>query len=544
MFGMPMDEVRELVRDVHREDRRCAQLLYFCNRVAGLYQFSTGKNFHYLRQLERVQKSGNIFSEAVKEIKKNCENKPCSEHEPCIDNNIDASRRWNEMSLADIDAFSKCLKYSLRDEFLLVRYEENEIWGNSAFKQVEDIWSIYHGLLQECRSSVINLDTMEYVLLPFAKFRNLNESPEYSIEAVQDKIAKARTVEFSEKIDGSFMQMRYLGDNRFQDGIIVSSSGSLDPGKSRQLADVISFLKTPQTDKIGETGSTTGNIGTTETAEEPGDTAEKPGRTTTAETVEGIKDNIKRMVTECPDITFIFEWIGDNDPHVVNYSKEMKGLHLVGMRDVENGYQYSYREVIATAEEYGVPTTSLHNSLTLSDVLEQVKHMNGNEHEGFVLNVDGFLVKIKSPDFLKLMRSVDLSQSFNVIVKYTAEGKIDDFISMLPTGFQADARQKLRKLMGYVNDVSKRVEEEYQKLPLDGEMSYGEEGCIPPDRKTVMLAINEIKNKTIQDLVRAKYLGKPLEIIAATKKNGTIQYIKEADIDAYYRRSNNEAFDV
>ena len=536
---MDIDEVCEVISDIRREDRRCAQLLYFCNRVAGLYQIYTGKNFHYLRQLERMQKSGNIFSEAVKEIKETCENKPCGEHEPCIDDNIDASRRWNEMSLADIDAFSKCLKYSLRDEFILVRYEENEIWGNSAFRQVKDIWSIYHGLLQECRSSVINLDTMEYVLLPFAKFRNLNESPEYSVEAVQDKIAKARTVEFSEKIDGSFMQMRYLGDNRFQDGIIVSSSGSLDPGKSRQLADVISFLKTKNTE-ITRSAKTTD---TAETAEEPGDTAENPGRTATAKTA----DNIKRMVTECPDITFIFEWIGDNDPHVVSYPEEMKGLHLVGMRDVENGYQYSYQEVIATAEEYGVPTTSLHNSLTLSEVLEQVKRMNGNEHEGFVLNVDGFLVKIKSPDFLKLMRSVDLSQSFNVIVKYTAEGKIDDFISMLPTGFQADARQKLRKLMGYVNDVSKRVEEEYQKLPLGSGMSnenYGEEGCMPPDRKTVMLAINEIKNKTIQDLVRAKYLGKPLEIIAATKKNGTIQYIKEADIDAYYRRSNNKASDV
>ena len=510
-----MDEVCELVRGVHREDRRCAQLLYFCNRVAGLYQFSTGKNFHHLRQLERVQKSGNIFSEAVKEICEKC----LTPYE-----DIDPSRSWDEMTCADIDAFSKCLKYSLRDEFLLVRYEENEIWGNSAFKQVEDIWSIYHGLLQECRSSVINLDTMEYVLLPFAKFRNLNESPEYSVEAVQDKIAKARTVEFSEKIDGSFMQMRYLGDNRFQDGIIVSSSGSLDPGKSRQLADVVSFLKTPKTDKIGETGSTTGNIGTAETAE-------KPGGTGTAKTVE----NIKRMVTEYPYITFIFEWSGDNDPHVVSYPEEMKGLHLVGMRDVENGYQYSYQEVITTAEKYGVPTISLHNSLTLSEVLEQVKHMNGNEHEGYVLNVDGFLVKIKSPDFLKLMRSVDLSQSFNVIVKYTAEGKIDDFISMLPTGFQADARQKLRKLMGYVNDVKEQVNIEYNKLPLNDEGSG-----LNLDRKTVMLAINEIKNKTIQDLVRAKYLGKPSEIIAATKKNGTIQYIKEADIDAYYRRSNNE----
>ena len=228
----------------NREELRCFQLLNFCKRVAELYQARTGKDFHYLRQSEQARKTGNIFAEAVKEICESQSSDNLQQSSVIIDKaDIDPNRNWREMSLADILAFSKCLKYSLRDEFLLIRYEENEIWGNSAFRNVTDIWSIYDGLLQECRSAVINLDTIEYVLLPFAKFRNLNESPEYSIEAVKNRIEAAQTVEFSEKLDGSFMQMRFLGDSRFQDGIIVSSSGTLNPEKSRQLADVLKFLR-------------------------------------------------------------------------------------------------------------------------------------------------------------------------------------------------------------------------------------------------------------------------------------------------------------
>ena len=479
------------------------QLLNFCKRLAKLYKAKTGKSLSSLLQSgqlgqieqsgqsERTRQLGNIFSESVKEI--------CN-ISPELYGDINVNRHWDEMSCADIEAFSKCLKYSIRDEFLLIRYEETEIWGNSAFRDIKDIWSIYNGLLQECRSTVINLDTIEYVLLPFAKFRNLNESPEYSIEA------------FSEKLDGSFMQMRFLGDSRFQDGIIVSSSGTLNSEKSRQLADVLKFLRAERAEGAKETEET-----------EETEKAEGVEGVEKAESIEIAEKAaaIKRMVKANPEITFIFEWIGDNDPHVVSYPQEMKGLHLVGMRNIKNGCQFSYRQVIDTAKQYGVPTVSLY-SMNFSEILSKVRELKGTEHEGYVLNVDGFLVKIKCPDFLNLMRSVDLSQSFNFIVKYTFEGKIDDFISMLPTGFQDDARAKLRKLMGYVNDVKEQVEAEYSRLPLNAE------------RKDVMLAINKIKNKTIQDFVRAKYLGKPLEIIAK-KKSENFQYIKESDIDAYYQ---------
>ena len=128
---------------------------------------------------------------------------------------IDPNRTWREMTLADMEVVIGVLKYSAYDEFLLIRYDEPALWSCKALEPLEDFWTAFGGLLQECRSAVVNIDTMEYAMLPFAKFRNLNEGPAYTLSVVQERISRASVVEFSEKLDGSMIQMRYLGDNRF-----------------------------------------------------------------------------------------------------------------------------------------------------------------------------------------------------------------------------------------------------------------------------------------------------------------------------------------
>ena len=454
--------------------RRCGQLLDFLRRVAGRYNLITGKSFNELCLPGKIRQAGdNVLLEAIRELKQ-------TSPQQYGWYNVDVKRTWQKMTLADIEVFANCLKCSLQDEFLLVHYDDTVMWGNSALQGIEDVWEAYGGLLQECRSAVINLSTWKYALLPFSKFRNLNEAPAYSVDAIKKRIEDAADgkVEFSEKLDGSFMQMRYIADPRFQDGIIISSSGSLALEKSRQLADVLRFMKNRAT-------------------------------------------GIRRMVTENPGITFIFEWISPNDTHVVSYRKEMHGLHLVGMRRLEDGYLFPYSFVIKTAEQFAVPSTSLY-SVTLEEVLDTIAQLKGMEQEGYVLYIDEFLVKIKCPDFLNMIHSVEASRSFNNIVKYAADGKSDDFISMLPECYQEEARAKLRKLMAYERDVLHYVEAEYGSIPKNA------------DKKTAMVAINKISNRFIRELVRAKYFGQPLEIIVR-KRGDSLKYVKESDIDAFYQ---------
>lgn len=477
-----------------QQGKNCEKLLFFLRRLRGLYEEATGMGFHALLEERDDGADEDVLITAVDRIKGSIRADKCRRDQSGGDgtdvpviaydaDDINISRSWNQMSLADMEVFLRCMKFSARDEFLLLHYDDTVMWGNMALKDVDDIWNVYGGLLKECRSPVINLYSFEYVLLPFAKFRNLNEAPEYELSEVENRIREAddEHVEFSEKLDGSFMQMRYIGDDRFTDGIIITSSGSINPDRSAQLADVVRYMR-----------------------EEEGSDSEK----------------IKNMLTENDHLTFIFEWIDERDPHVVSYPDEMHGLHLVGMRDVKTGELYTYTDVIGMADRYGIRSTSLY-SMTLPEILKRLDTFKGTEHEGYVLNAGGFLVKIKCPDFLDLMHSVEISRSFNTIVRYAAEGKADDFISMLPAGYQEDARKKLRKLMTFEQDVRSRVEEEYVKIPADA------------DRKTAMLMIDRIPGKMIKGYVRARYLGKPVEIIAQ-KKGDSFQYIKESDIDRYY----------
>ena len=298
---MILDLIGDQIGFMQREEYRCAQLLYYLNRVEGLYKTSTGRNFRTLRQFY----SDNLLHEAIKAIK-------AAGVIPYGD--IDPTRTWREMTLADMEVVDSVLKYSAIDEFLLVRYDEPSLWSCKALEPLEDFWTAYGGLLQECRSPVVNIDTMEYAMLPFAKFRNLNESAAYALPVVQEKISKASVVEFSEKMDGSMIQMRYTGDKRFWHGIMMGTSGSLHSTRAPQLQHVLEFM-------------------------------ERKG------------ERIEKLVRAFPHNTFMFEWIDPRDEHMVRYGKH--GLHFIGARNTNVGWQWDYHTIIRYAGEYGVPTTRL-----------------------------------------------------------------------------------------------------------------------------------------------------------------------------------------
>ena len=458
---MILDLIGDQIGFMQREEYRCAQLLYYLNRVEGLYKTSTGRNFRTLRQFY----SDNLLHEAIKAIK-------AAGVIPYGD--IDPTRTWREMTLADMEVVDSVLKYSAIDEFLLVRYDEPSLWSCKALEPLEDFWTAYGGLLQECRSPVVNIDTMEYAMLPFAKFRNLNESAAYALPVVQEKISKASVVEFSEKLDGSMIQMRYTGDKRFWHGIMMGTSGSLHSTRAPQLQHVLEFM-------------------------------ERKG------------ERIEKLVRAFPHNTFMFEWIDPRDEHMVRYGKH--GLHFIGARNTNVGWQWDYHTIIRYAGEYGVPTTRLF-SLSIDEALASLEGMKGSEQEGYVLNIDGFLVKIKCPDFLNLMRAANVSSSFNTVVRYAADGTVDDYIAALPESYQGPAREKLRKLRTYEADIRAEVESICSGLPAD--------------RKAAMILIDNMRSdSTLKGLLKARFLDLPVEIIAK-RKGKSVQYVKEAEIDRYY----------
>ena len=464
------------------DGRPCANLLLFFRRVRDIYEAAVKNCFeNYWGNL--VIKGGSGFlSVAASQIEAALTNSSPDSNK--LLGPVDTTHKWDEMTIADMRIFDACLKYSLRTHYLLVHYSDNIMWHNSALGG-EDVWNAYGGLFRECRSAVIDLYTMEYAALPFGKFFNLGEENECSSEAVKNRIARTpgELVQFANKLDGSFIQLKYVGNDELYNGYLISSSGSLWPEISPQIRDVEQYLSSPNNHAI------------------------------------------LCVAHRNPELTFICEWIDKRDPHIVQYKDSDMGLHLIGVRNIKTGFLWPYSAVIEFAHAQNVPTTDC-QYMTLGAAIDSLKQYKGCEKEGYVLYIDEYLVKVKGRDYLGIVKNVELSKSFNTLLVRYLNNTADDFVSGLPAPYKENARQILRKIARFEEFVLGAIEREYAQLSLND------------TRKNIMLAVNKIqdlKYGVIREGVRAKALGRPVSFLC-TPNNDSTKYIKESVIDEYLAR--------
>ena len=269
------------------------------------------------------------------------------------------------------------------DGMLLLRYA-NYWASDDEYDTERDFFKRYDGFYQECRSVVIDIFRNELIIAPFKKFRNLNECEEYSEAAIRERIKNAKSIELSNKLDGSMQCGRYY-NNRY----VLTGARAADTSHSWRLQSGYRLLK----------------------------------------------DNYKQMLRDNSDYTFIFEHITKEDAHVVNYTDEQEGLYLIGIRSISNGTELDYKTVIQIAKLYNKKTTELFKK-SLDEVLSELDTKKSNEAEGFVLSIDGFKVKIKYNDYLMVHHMIDRFASVNTIIKAIADGTYDDAISRVPENFK------------------------------------------------------------------------------------------------------------
>lgn len=453
------------------EGRSCARLLGFFRHVKNTYEESIGLPFSTFWSGVSI-KSGGSFLSVAAELIAHESGWDLKAHRPI------PSRHWYDMDISDIYAFGSCLKYSLMDHYLMIHYADNITYHNSCFSGEEDVWSIYDGILKECRSAVIDLDTMEFASLPFSKFMNMRENEEYSEENIRRRIASARPgqVEFADKMDGSFIQMRYVGNGELYGGFLISTSGSLHKETAPQIADAEQYL------------------------------CKHPG--------------IRKLISDFPLQTFIFEWISPADPHIVQYSPSDTGLHLISTRNVQTGRLMPYSFTQDLAKRYFVPYITIYPGATLDNIMSTLTSYKAAEKEGYVLYIDEFLVKIKCADFIGAMKNIVLSKSFPHVLECFIEGTVDDLISNLPGTFKTETLAYVDKISRFLSVMAKIIETEYAQLPTT------------LDKKGIMIYINNIHDpyNIIRENVRAKYLGHPVHILYSMRGEFK-KLIKESTVD-------------
>ena len=427
-----------------------------------------------------VNKMQELFCDVKQNILFNNNNKLpefCND-KTCIENWID----WLITNYPHINSY-KTFKDIIRplifkeyNNMLLVRYGNvyEFIDDNTT---IDDFWNKYNGLYRECRSVVIDINTSEVIMLPMNKFFNINELQETSYDNILNKLSIAKnnnlTIEYSDKLDGSMICARY-----YKGDYLLTSSQALNPDNSWRLQDAYTMLT----------------------------------------------DNYKKMLYDNHNITFIFEYISLKDQHVVKYTKEQEGLYLIGERDILTSYTYSYDWLKIMANKYNIKTTVLFNK-DINYIMSHLNEKSSDQAEGFVINIDGYYVKLKYNDYVTMHKTLSSIVSPNYIIKAIADENFDDFISKVPSSYKENVQLIADKVFTYIKYKNEQINMNY--LYIKNKMSINKKDFT--NRKEFIQYINNYCNKDIFPYLICKYDNKEFDLLKS--KNG--KYIKMKQIDDF-----------
>lgn len=236
------------------------------------------------------------------------------------------------------------------------------------------------------------------------------------------------------------------------------------------------------------------------------------------------------MLKENPNTTFIFEYISLRDAHVVKYTKEQEGLYLIGIRNNRIGIEFSYRAVIRAAARYGIPTTRVFDK-TLNQLMNELDDKSSDEAEGFVINIDGYKVKVKYNDYVYIHRALSKLSSINLIIRSIADDKYDDLLAKLPLAYHDNVKRIASVVVSYIKETEKKIREYYNRAPKN-------------NKKEFMLYVSENVPQGYQSYCRELYFGNNINVIkSGNEKSPHYKRLKDMGISDYtkfFEEDDNE----
>ena len=357
-------------------------------------------------------------------------------------NHIELSHQYKEY-----ETLLSYLELNQHENMLLIRYGKYyDIYDEVG----ENFWKRYDGFYRECRSIVLDVENDCIILCPFSKFFNVNELEETRLENIQKRVSNAKTIEFSDKLDGSMQSARWYNNK-----IIMAGSQAINPEDSWRLQDGYRMIN----ELLG----------------------------------------YKEMMMKYPECTFIFEYISMRDAHVVKYTKEQEGLYLIGIRRVDNGEEYTYRAVLEFAKAFHIPTTKLFDK-TMEQIMLELDDKSSDEAEGFVINIDGYKVKLKYNDYVHIHKLLSKLSSGNLVIRSIADEKYDDLLAKLPIAYHEQVKKFAMVVVDYIKKTEKLVREYFNQAPKS-------------NKKEFMLYISKNVPREYQGYCRELYFGKKINVI-------------------------------
>lgn len=382
------------------------------------------------------------------------------------ENNSSCINRWvEELGNEEYKDILSNVNIRQNKDLIILKYVDFEV----TFTRNPDIsylsfWNMYDGIYRECRGTVIDIVNDKLVMLPYIKFFNINEVPETQEGIIKNKITNAKKVEFSNKLDGSLVSARYYNGE-----IIVASSGKL------ANSIILKFAR-----KVIDSDS-----------------------------------HYQKFIKDFSDYTLIFESINVDDMHVVVYQPEEFGLYLTGMRNMNTMELLSYEEVINIAKEYGVRSTEQY-LVSFSDIIEMKKTYKSSEKEGYVMNIDGELVKIKCDDYIFLSKMAKNNCSAGSIIKAIYFNRLDDLRASVPEAFLPVIDDIVSKIQKYCFIMEETVNSLLQEAPKD---------------KIEFFAWVKTQPKYLARYLSSAYLGKEFSYLVVIEAGDSSKFVKFADME-------------
>jgi len=332
-----------------------------------------------------------------------------TQEESCI---LKWARELGKKEYIDILSF---LTMRQKGTYVIFKYMKFEVvFTRTDDLNYSDFWNLYDGFYRECRGITIDVEKECIVTRPYDKFFGINERNETSEKSIREMLNKSSVVEFADKLDGSIIIARWYDGSTF-----ISSSGMLDG----------SYI------------------------------LEKAHNTI-------LQDNYSMLLKENPEYTVMFEQIDANDAHIVSYNPDMYGLHLIGMRHVETGEIVPYSKVLEIAEKYKIKTVEFYN-MGFDEILNTRSNYKAQDKEGYVMYIDGVLIKIKCEDYIlmhKMWRSVC---SMNGLIEAVYKDRVDDLMQSVSGNIKNKIQSGLNVIHEYERLMDMAVNRYYDNAPKD-----------------------------------------------------------------------------
>jgi len=308
----------------------------------------------------------------------------------------------------------------------LARRDSSENGLLSVFKYKKDVffkrkWESNSDLLS-CRGIVFDF-AGRIVQYPFDKVFNYNEPNESGKRTGLDIDVEKSFVEV-EKLNGFFGA---ITRDPFKDDLLMSTTGSL-------TSPFVTYIK---------------------------DMVKK----------DGVYGDLMKYTSKNPNVTLMFEVIHPEDPHIIDYSEDEKGLYLIGAREKYEGSPlYTEDKLDKIAEEVGLRRPSWKVS-KLKDILRDNKT---SKKEGVMvrdLETGETFLKLKSPHYLlvKFMgrlsdkkakhmfgnaksfkKNID-EEFFDIVDGLVERTNLNDFLEMS----ESDRKDLVRKIIDDQTKLSK-----------------------------------------------------------------------------------------